>query len=218
MPSSTTRRALPYPTLSDPADVPHDMQALAEALEGGVEFLSGPIGSRPAATTKGGRFYIVTSGSDQGDIYLERNTAWFRIYQAKPVWHDLTLNTGWTLFDGSLPIQYSDPAPDNKVYLHGLALWTASGSPNVHTSNAGPLITLPAGKRPARQCTFQVGCGISAGSVYGTAMVEVLTDGGVHLRESMLYRDSAVVGVPSTGVPNWTNFFLWLNHINFHTA
>ena len=53
MPASTPNRLYPYPTPSDPVDVPGDLQRLAEAIDADVCALTAAVGNRPAARFRG---------------------------------------------------------------------------------------------------------------------------------------------------------------------
>jgi hypothetical protein len=76
MPGTTTRLALPYPLLSDPADVPHDITALANAADIAVIYTTGAQSARPpsASGTPGiaGRlFYNTDTGISTGDLQFD---------------------------------------------------------------------------------------------------------------------------------------------------
>ncbi len=76
MPATTTRLALPYPSPSDPNNVPSDLQKLANALDSiTADYASGTAASRPAAGVNG-RFYLAT---DSGALSLDNGTAWITI-------------------------------------------------------------------------------------------------------------------------------------------
>lgn len=73
MPATTTRLALPYPSPSDPNNVPSDLQKLANALDTiTADYASGTAASRPTAGVNG-RFYLAT---DTGALSLDNGTAW----------------------------------------------------------------------------------------------------------------------------------------------
>ncbi len=73
MPATTTRLALPYPSPSDPNNVPSDLQKLANALDSiTADYASGIAASRPTAGVNG-RFYLAT---DSGALSLDNGTAW----------------------------------------------------------------------------------------------------------------------------------------------
>jgi len=73
VPATTTRLALPYPSPSDPNNVPSDLQKLANALDSiTADYASGTAASRPTAGVNG-RFYLAT---DSGALSLDNGTAW----------------------------------------------------------------------------------------------------------------------------------------------
>jgi len=73
VPATTTRLALPYPSPSDPNNVPSDLQKLANALDSiTADYASGTAASRPTAGVNG-RFYLAT---DTGALSLDNGTAW----------------------------------------------------------------------------------------------------------------------------------------------
>src|SRR5262245_59117871 len=77
MPSSTSRWGLPFPELSDVADVPGAMQDLAEALDDVAMDDQGAIDSRPAAATaKSGAYYYAT---DTTEFFRSDGTSWVPI-------------------------------------------------------------------------------------------------------------------------------------------
>jgi len=74
---ATTRLALPYPTASDTADVPRDVQALADKLDpasgaGAAMDSQGTLAARPAAAVRG-RYYFAT---DNRVLYRDDGAAW----------------------------------------------------------------------------------------------------------------------------------------------
>lgn len=213
MPTTTSRLALPAPTLSDPADVPADMLALANSVDGKILVtMAGTLAARPAAGTAG-RIYRVSSGAGLSDLYYDNGTTWNLIWRPAPVLHALTLNSVWSVFDGAIVPSYSDPQPNGEVILSGLASWGSAGSPFVQNSNAGPMFTIPVGSRPGRQCSFNVSIGNSANGTYGTGIMECLIDGTCHLRAGILYQHGVVNAVTS-----WAATFVWLDSVRFfHT-
>jgi len=73
VPATTTRLALPYPSPSDPNNVPSDLQKLANALDTiTADYASGTAATRPTAGING-RFYLAT---DSGAVSLDNGTAW----------------------------------------------------------------------------------------------------------------------------------------------
>lgn len=73
---ATTKYSLPYPTLTDPADVPHDLGLLANALDPLIATASqGTASARPPAATPG-RLYFAT---DKGVLYYDNGTTWSAI-------------------------------------------------------------------------------------------------------------------------------------------
>jgi len=76
VPATTTRLALPYPSPSDPNNVPSDLQKLANALDSiTADYASGTAASRPTAGVNG-RFYLST---DTGALSLDNGTTWTTI-------------------------------------------------------------------------------------------------------------------------------------------
>lgn len=76
MPTTTARLALPTPLLTEAADVPASMLALAAALDFCAQWAQGPLASRPAATGTTGRLYF---GTDTGHFYVNTGTVWVDI-------------------------------------------------------------------------------------------------------------------------------------------
>jgi microcystin-dependent protein len=74
---TTPRLALPYPQLSDNADVPEDITALANSLDIAVIYGQSALASRPTSSpgTPGiaGRFWYAT---DDGHLYYDHGTGW----------------------------------------------------------------------------------------------------------------------------------------------
>jgi microcystin-dependent protein len=103
---TTARLKLPYPLESDPADVPVDIQRLAQALDAGTGVasvavdLQGLLNALPAPGVVG-RYYWAT---DQGSLYRDDGASW-RIIGPQPA--DLKFGAGpsgglgWLLADGS---------------------------------------------------------------------------------------------------------------------
>ena len=77
---ATSRWNLPYPELTDPADVPAAMKALAEPLDQVAMDDQGTLASRPVSTAvnpgKKGRYYYAT---DTGVIYRDTATEWVAV-------------------------------------------------------------------------------------------------------------------------------------------
>ena len=76
MPVTTARLALPTPTLSEAADVPASMLALAQALDTLALWSQGTLAARPAAVGTAGRLYYA---SDTGHFYVNTGTAWIDV-------------------------------------------------------------------------------------------------------------------------------------------
>lgn len=77
---TTSRLTLPYPQLSDNADVPEDLGALANAIDVAVVYGQGLLASRPASSGGSpgiqGRIYYAT---DNGHLYYDMGTGWVDI-------------------------------------------------------------------------------------------------------------------------------------------
>lgn len=71
--ANTTRLGLPYPVLAGSANVPADLQALANAIDIAAVYSQGTFAARPAAVGINGRIYWAT---DTGHLYLSTGTAW----------------------------------------------------------------------------------------------------------------------------------------------
>lgn len=102
---TTTRLHLPYPAESDPADVPVDLQKLAEALDAGTGTaavavdLQGLLNALPAPGVPG-RYYWAT---DQGTLYRDDGAVW-RVVGPQPgdtKYSAALAAYGWLLADGS---------------------------------------------------------------------------------------------------------------------
>jgi hypothetical protein len=97
MAKTTTRRKLPYPELTDPADVPQHVADLAKALDNFAIDDQGGLASRPTSTVENpgeeGRYYYAT---DNGVLYRDTGTSWVPVNSS--TWgsispsSDLTLN------------------------------------------------------------------------------------------------------------------------------
>jgi hypothetical protein len=83
---TTTRWALPYPALTDPADGPDGFQKLAAALDDVAKDDQGPIASRPSSSPstpgKKGRYYWAM---DQAILYRDNGIGWDVITLSAPV-------------------------------------------------------------------------------------------------------------------------------------
>lgn len=82
---NTTRLSLPYPSLTDAADVPQDIMELAQALDAQtVIYGQGILSNRPASSGaqpgKQARFYYAT---DNGTLYYDMGTGWVTINAAQ---------------------------------------------------------------------------------------------------------------------------------------
>lgn len=76
MSDTTSRLALPFPESADPADVPADLQALADRLDLIAAFdAQGLLADRPAAGTRG-RYYYATN---TGQLFRDTGGAWVEI-------------------------------------------------------------------------------------------------------------------------------------------
>lgn len=74
--ATTARGAFPYPVPGDDADVPADLQALAQQVATLTAFYGqGTLAARPAAGTAG-RFYHVTSGASAGMTFYDTGSTW----------------------------------------------------------------------------------------------------------------------------------------------
>jgi hypothetical protein len=81
MPGATTKYQLPFPLPSDNNDVPADMQALANAIDGIIAgFSSGTLANRPVSTAGSpgiqDRYFYAT---DNGLLYRDTGTSWVTI-------------------------------------------------------------------------------------------------------------------------------------------
>lgn len=183
----TTRLALPYPALSSVPNVPADIQALAEALDGAAIVSQGTLAARPTSTPgspgKTGRFYYVSSGTDIGSLYYDFGTGWFAVRQEEP-WNIIgaagqpAFQNGWANRGGSDETAgfYKDR---DRVYLRGGVVRAAAPSKTT-------IFTLPAGYRPTSRLRFQVSPIDNAVETADPAnqssletVVEVQTDGDV---------------------------------------
>lgn len=76
----TTRLSLRYPELSDSADVPRDIENLANDIDNAAIFSKGTFASRPSSTVGSpgidGRYYFAT---DTSRLYLDTGTSWVEV-------------------------------------------------------------------------------------------------------------------------------------------
>ena len=118
----TARLSLPYPELTDTADVPRDVESLAAALDDTVATDDqGVIASRPTSSggTPGvrGRYYFAT---DEGVLYRDRGTQWDAVAAVGAdttnppgniiTYIGVTAPSGWLLCDGSIYTTATYPA------------------------------------------------------------------------------------------------------------
>ena len=94
MASTTTEDALPYPEGSDATDVPGDIQALAEAVDGA--YMLPDDGRRLTATTAAVTYYLDGTSGDNGNDGLSAGGAkltWSAIAALLPrrIRHDVTV-------------------------------------------------------------------------------------------------------------------------------
>lgn len=79
---TTARLLLPYPELTDIADVPADMHELALALDGAAIYSQGPLVSRPVSSSGvpgiSGRFYRSTD-ENPSVLYADTGTGWVSV-------------------------------------------------------------------------------------------------------------------------------------------
>jgi hypothetical protein len=150
VPTTTSRLALPVPNPNDPADVPADMLALANALDPKTStFLHGTAASRPAAALTG-RWYLAT---DTGVLAYDTGSAWLTVAGAAP--------PGATAVVDTLPASPSDGA---EVFFQSAAMatdgimwhlrhrggkWDFLGGPPINAArhvaegtSSGPLVAL----------------------------------------------------------------------------
>lgn len=77
---TTSRLALRYPELSDSADVPRDIENLANDIDSAAIYASGTFASRPTSTVGSpgiaGRYYFAT---DTSRLYLDTGTSWVEV-------------------------------------------------------------------------------------------------------------------------------------------
>ena len=125
MPITTTRLALPYPVLSDPADVPGDMGNLATALDGGsnvnwdgaavIISTPGVVGSLP-------------SNPVVGTIYPVNSTPPYLLYYTgESVPGNANAPTGWRLVGGvgTNTANITASGPGNSVQAGSQPVWAA---------------------------------------------------------------------------------------------
>lgn len=77
---TTSRLSLRYPELSDSADVPRDIENLADDIDNAAIYASGTFSARPASTVGSpgiaGRYYFAT---DTSRLYLDTGTSWVEV-------------------------------------------------------------------------------------------------------------------------------------------
>ena len=89
MAGTTTRMALPYPDGTDAPNVDLAIKNLALGIDslGGI-FGQGTFAARPVSTPgspgKTGRWYVVTSGAETGQVYYDYGTGWIFVNPTTP--------------------------------------------------------------------------------------------------------------------------------------
>lgn len=91
--ANTTRMALPYPTGTTPSDVDGWMKLLAEAVDAlAAIYGQGTFANRPISTAgspgKAGRFYVVTSGTENGQVWYDHGTGWIQVNPSQAIGPD----------------------------------------------------------------------------------------------------------------------------------
>jgi hypothetical protein len=117
---NTTRTALPYPTLSAAADVPADIQALANSLDSKIViFGQGTLAARPVSTVGSpgisGRIYMQTDVSP-AHLWVDLGTSWVDIGPA----------SSFTIADGSITTAKLADGAVTAFKLAALAVGTAA--------------------------------------------------------------------------------------------
>lgn len=81
--STTTRWGIPYPALTDAADVPQWMHDLAVSLDNVAKDDQGILSARPAAGNKGFYYHATddTTGGPDGTLYRDNGTKWVQVVQ-----------------------------------------------------------------------------------------------------------------------------------------
>jgi hypothetical protein len=125
MPTTTSRLALPYPVITDPADVPGDMGNLAQALDAGSNpnfsgvavFVATPgvVGSLPAAPVKGCLYPVNSS------------PPYLLYYTGEATSGTAQVPTGWRNVGGvgTNTANIQSAAPGNSVTAGSQPVWAA---------------------------------------------------------------------------------------------
>lgn len=192
----TARLALRYPVLSDSADVPRDIQNLANDIDGKVPIdTQGTLAARPTTSLISGQYYFAT---DNGLLYRYNGSAWITINAAGLV--DQAAGTGSlrTLGTGAL-----QAAAGNDSRFTSLALVDqAAGVGSLRTIGTGALQAMAGNDSRVDQ----------PGDLKLTAAITLQTgylecDGASYLRASFAALFAALGGASSTwGLPDGTHF------------
>lgn len=133
--ATTTRWGLPYPLLTDTADVPRDIAALANALDNIAMDDQGAFSSKPASSSatpgKKGRYYWAT---DQGILYRDNGAGWDPISFSAPVDGDPDVGSLRTLGTGA---RQAAAGNDPRLSDQRVPLDNSVTAAKVHTSLKG---------------------------------------------------------------------------------
>lgn len=159
MGATTTKLALPYPTPSDPNNVPADIQRLANAVDAiAASRAEGTAAARPAAGVSG-RIYTAT---DTSAVFYDTGTAWIQLNISTA---SIVTTTGDLLVASGAGALARLPVGSN-----GQVLQAQSGAPN-GVQWAGNGQGLPLGLAGATALTRYVGATTSGKPTSGTFQV-----------------------------------------------
>lgn len=164
--ATTTIQPLPYPAPGDSPDVPRDLKALAEAVEGRTVMRFASTAARDAALPSGKRVAGMHAYIEaENGVYVWGGGAWMPSWAAAPTQIDLLTHAEYRI---------------GATYRHGIVTLWARGSNTLATNVTWPVLTGIAGHlRPVGGGAEGVLRPSAESAPIGS--IEVSTDGNVRI-------------------------------------